>query len=899
MLCGTATAAGQVLNVEISSKTSAQVVLSYFVPDTTPCQIQVSENSNFQPLVHDVDPSLFAGADSDQRPGSLGGQGQRTFVVGKRIADTASDGLIYSRALQANTNHFYKVTCGTAETSGTFTVANIPFGVTYLDLPPVAIPTINDKDPVYDTQTGAFVKVAAPNSNHHRNGLAFLYWGGFARVCSSQITGPDSGYMCSFPAGGGDAAVAYYYVPGTDEMRYLGSYYVSARDGSDGWDGTVLAYAGAGPIIYQSIVDRKGRKRFLKGTYTGFYTAAQPATWIPMDWAEVDLGPSGPLGLLKELNPKIDAPSCDPVGVSGKYLFVDCRSGYQDSYPYAIGIVDMDQRKAIAARPMMTETVTRFCGEHNFHFVAPGVPALDLGFHGLTGDGSKGLGPYIVTLALDVDASTTTFHVSGEPKARADDLAMIAQEGDHFVLDGEYVQIVKKISPTEWQVSRGWGHLKARLHRAGERMWADCGVVLSGGGWAMTYWRFLDDPLGENLIVNPGWPTGGHDDAGPDLHLTEGYSFITGPLLENLGKAPSRTLSIVPGFAGVHSPAYGTTTAMHPSYHQVNDPRWFTDSKPMNGSNILSGTHLKVSGQLYKYTFGGFYANNGLHRRILPTLAFSGGAQLIDVSGPRSIIADDESMAGTYCVALVGGECRPESAAGDVYGNITNLKYLFCGGGDGPNPNLSDFCVVDNPPQGQVVLQAGLEPNRVALAPGEPDSVTGAGWTRALSRGFGNVRLIGELAKPTPDGKWLFFNARDKLLMLKMPPFEKQDELDRSTFLPFTVTVPSGPEGTTAAIQFGYAEYGPADQYYCTSRQEACVAVAQGIDVAAPFKFRDTESYSGVPCTESCQITIPVVPQHIAYYQVVYLASDGRVASYGVSGVASENMAAPLLASGP
>src|SRR5438105_3566716 len=65
------------------STTSRQAVLSYVAPDVTPCLVEVSPSSSYQPLVSDVDAVLYAGANLDSRSGSLGvGTTTRMFVVG-------------------------------------------------------------------------------------------------------------------------------------------------------------------------------------------------------------------------------------------------------------------------------------------------------------------------------------------------------------------------------------------------------------------------------------------------------------------------------------------------------------------------------------------------------------------------------------------------------------------------------------------------------------------------------------------------------------------------------------------------------------------------------------------------------------------------------------------------
>src|SRR5205807_2200662 len=116
-------------------------------------------------------------------------------------------------------------------------------------------------------QTGALVKIAAPSSNHHNNGRAFLGWGGFLRVCASEVVGPDNGYLCAFFMRDGGAAAAYYYIPTTGEFRYLGSYFVTGSDGASGWGPNIIAYPTSSRVIYFGTTDRSGKQLILKGTY--------------------------------------------------------------------------------------------------------------------------------------------------------------------------------------------------------------------------------------------------------------------------------------------------------------------------------------------------------------------------------------------------------------------------------------------------------------------------------------------------------------------------------------------------------------------------------------------------------------------------------------------------------
>ena len=46
--------------VELAGVSATQAILRYQPPNNSPCKVEVSEANTFQPLVHDVDPALFA-----------------------------------------------------------------------------------------------------------------------------------------------------------------------------------------------------------------------------------------------------------------------------------------------------------------------------------------------------------------------------------------------------------------------------------------------------------------------------------------------------------------------------------------------------------------------------------------------------------------------------------------------------------------------------------------------------------------------------------------------------------------------------------------------------------------------------------------------------------------------
>ena len=173
--------------------------------------------------------------------------------------------------------------------------------------------------------------------------------------------------------------------------------------------------------------------------------------------------------------------------------------------------------------------------------------------------------------------------------------------------------------------------------------------------------------------------------------------------------------------------------------------------------------------------------------------------------------------------------------------------------------------------------------------------------TRVVTHGLAGIKSMFyyPTAKSLPDASWALFNVgvtigtptpQVDVWMAKLPPLSKQSDMDRSTFARARIPIaaPQGQGIVTAAIEFGYREQGEAALHYCTSRREACVAVSSTVNDAVPFRYAQTETYTRTPCAKSCTITVPVLPAHVAYYQVKFYDAQGALVSLGDGGVAVE-----------
>jgi len=88
---------------------------------------------------------------------------------------------------------------------------------------------------------------------------------------------------------------------------------------------------------------------------------------------------------------------------------------------------------------------------------------------------------------------------------------------------------------------------------------------------------------------------------------------------------------------------------------------------------------------------------------------------------------------------------------------------------------------------------------------------------------------------------------------------------------------PTRGRGSNVVVEFGYAENGSPDSFFCTSRQEACVAASSTVSQALPFFYAQSETYRGVPCGSGCAVEIPALSQRVLYYRWKHLDASGAV----------------------
>jgi hypothetical protein len=318
-------------------------------------------------------------------------------------------------------------------------------------------------------------------------------------------------------------------------------------------------------------------------------------------------------------------------------------------------------------------------------------------------------------------------------------------------------------------------------------------------------------------------------------------------------------------------------------------------STPLWTWGASSGTWA-ASGTDTRGGSSGYLGN--ITRKLQATWAYCGMQPLIDASSAATgdVLSDTAADSYKYCIARKGGECRAAALRGDIYVNCPN-ETKRAGGSYGcswssQNQDVPvDICVGNMSGYLNSIVQMGFKRNDFTGALG-----------RTLSKGLARYKLIDPYwhGKAVSDASWLMFRsmytsgAWTDVLLGKLPPYPPTDSVVRSTFQPIAVklTPPASLAVSNAVVQFGYTENGNPGQFYCTSRQEKCLATAATVPVV-PFQFASDGTggveagVSGVPCTTWCSVAIPAISQRILYYQVKYRdASNNTVATSQIQTVA-------------
>jgi hypothetical protein len=269
---------------------------------------------------------------------------------------------------------------------------------------------------------------------------------------------------------------------------------------------------------------------------------------------------------------------------------------------------------------------------------------------------------------------------------------------------------------------------------------------------------------------------------------------------------------------------------------------------------IWDHTYTLVTGQQFTYKMN-IHDDIQNHKERRPNV-FATRSAFRDISGPGSVI--DDSKLWTYCYAYRAGECRPGSAANDLYVVAKNAN-LAKGG-----------CITDTF-QVYTPCAVPLWSNAGWMVEGDTQANDPLGYRfRRISMGLTAPSAQYQYTSPhmSPDSSFALVRAgwpngvRPDLLAIKLPPPAITDNIDRMNYVPLPVSLPAG--SGFIRIRFGYAENGPAGTFYCTTRQEACVTDAQ----VPPFSYEQTDTLHATDCRNGCTVSIPALSGRMVYYRI-------------------------------
>jgi hypothetical protein len=503
----------------------------------------------------------------------------------------------------------------------------------------------------------------------------------------------------------------------------------------------------------------------------------------------------------------------------------------------------------------------------------------------------------------------TDITVGGEPTLVTDGSFLQAtQVGDVIALiPGSYVteslRVLAKTDANHLTVQRGYQ--SSPTIYSSTTLTMECGAVNPIPVY-MSAWNYRADPYG----LNSGWSTVLVDQYNVDGHTGSGggvwvqatgtwyrigdvacpretlstygvcYQIRRGTVATVIN-APTMGLALAPPFNGALGVGNPNSVDTHPGPCLST---WCLDGRPMDGgpgdgaasmvgSNANPG--IPVTGQLWKFTGGA----SSLRPKILATMAYVGRSALVDVSGPSSVIPTDATGSYQYCVALKSGECRSGSTAGDVYVNAPFVSTPYCAypGIANQGDDTNAICIGPLGAYTGNLVQFG---NTQQDATGAVIRRLGPAFSRWNQQGvFWNMSMTTTGQIGMSQVRWLD-GVRHEDILTVLPSYPAIDSISRNTFVPIRLDIhalPTSGGGNSVVVEFGYAENGGADSFFCTSRQETCVAASSAVDPASPFFFAQAETYSGVPCASGCTVTIPALSQRVLYYRWKQLDASGAV----------------------
>lgn len=895
------------------TSTSVDMILNYTAPSTAACSPpEVSESPSYSPLVNDVNPVLFSQAGRELGVGTTA----RQFVVGTRqqlhgtVALVALDGKTYPRTLHVNTTHYIRLTCGSHTGTASFNTRNPPIGKTSAEPRPIVaagsygLPTLDANDrtqTLLDLQTGyKLCKLSITSDNNALSGTdsAEFTESGSEWIWGQSTVDDNSGnhyYLATFPTKQGFTRL-YDFNTATCVGHFLGHLVMPGGTltgfSTNHYVGFVSSSLGPTPTNNYSIfVDDGGDSHAIRCSLPASgnsYYAADIGAGLNASCTWSDLTSSSTLSAqMFAFDATYDKTKFAGFGnqwVQGHYLMFAANRGQQNSYAW-VGVFDLNTNTVVAMFPGYNRASTlsgnfRWCGYH--------TPQANLGSnimswesHDLVDSSGVGEGPYTTTLTTSMDLTTLTADfASMTPTAPFADTTLYAfQVGDRVRIDENEQLNIAAISGLHvtFAPPRGGGGFTAHTHAIGAVVRASCSATDPNDFTeaSIAAWDFINDPHGNDITgvflqqINDG--VNGHQGWANGRKIGTGWKGCAVSTV--VPCAPTMTLTNSPAFNSVTKNAGGNawmshSAPPHQSLASTTEKQWGMDfNLPYNDPDMNGYTLTNVTGTLWKYTNSYVF-----DLKSLPIEGFAGTHKLLDISSPATGIQILGTSADNHkiCFAYLPGECRPGSAAGDIFINAPSI-----GAGStcpvsltGTSADDDKLCLFNTPAIGQNLQQIGIIANTTTFK-----------YTRSISQGLQPYKLVhvGNNGQATPDGLFAAFavdglDGFRNVWVASLPPYPAYDGIDRNTFQQTHITVSSVGGATKAYIRGGYDT-----NLFCKERAERC-AFGAGV---SPYAFESSDTLTPTACTLGCDIPLAVLPDHVMYYQVVWLSAGGSIVQTG------------------
>lgn len=299
----------------------------------------------------------------------------------------------------------------------------------------------------------------------------------------------------------------------------------------------------------------------------------------------------------------------------------------------------------------------------------------------------------------------------------------------------------------------------------------------------------------------------------------------------------------------------------HQNYAAASDSDTYIDAHPLSCTDV-GVTITNVTGDLYSY---------GSASYVVSPKLFPLGAWLGALPFRRTNAIDGTSAHwGEWCANPLANGCFSGSSANVIYANGPILAASSC--------VALEFWLgqMDSCDALSLLISAAASAQH-KLPPTTTPGLTSKNFRRLTSdvqyraSATANVKYV-------PDGKYFFqrnIYGGGVSYYVPVPVWPTDDGLDRLTFIPRAITIPSGsvPGSTSKArLKGGYDE-----RFACNENSdEACHVVSATVNASVPFLWTsELSSSDGVSCASGCTIEFPQIEGRIARYQVEFIDAMG------------------------